>query len=47
MVLFSVCMYVYAATGMKPFARVLPFGGLAFMAGWAALAWYALRGNPN
>jgi uncharacterized membrane protein YgdD (TMEM256/DUF423 family) len=47
-VLFSGSLYLLALTGIAAFARPTPFGGVAFMAGWAALglyAWQARRGG--
>ncbi len=41
-VLFCGSLYVLAFTGIRGFAHVTPFGGLALLAGWAALAWYAV-----
>ena len=43
-VLFSGSLYVLALTGVRWLGAVTPIGGLAFLAGWAALAWAALRG---
>ena len=40
-VLFSGSLYVLASTGMRGFGAVTPFGGVAFLAGWAAFAWGA------
>lgn len=37
-VLFSGSLYVLVFTGVRAWGAVTPFGGLAFMAGWAALA---------
>lgn len=42
-VLFSGSLYVLALTGVRAFGFVTPFGGLAFLAGWAALAWAAVQ----
>ena len=36
-VLFSGSLYVLALSGLRGAAYVTPFGGLAFLAGWAAL----------
>ena len=36
-VLFSGSLYALALTGVTAFGIVTPFGGLAFLAGWAAL----------
>lgn len=43
-VLFSGSLYVLALTGMHAMAFVTPFGGLAFLIGWAMLAWAAFKG---
>jgi uncharacterized membrane protein YgdD (TMEM256/DUF423 family) len=43
-VLFSGSLYLLALTGTRWLGAITPFGGLAFLAGWAALAWAALRG---
>jgi len=40
-VLFSGSLYLLALTGLRGFGLVTPFGGLAFLVGWAALAWAA------
>lgn len=42
-VLFSGSLYVLALTGFRAAAFVTPFGGLAFLAGWIALAWAAFK----
>ncbi len=44
-VLFSGSLYVLALSGVRAWGAVTPFGGLAFIVGWIALAWVALRGN--
>ena len=41
-VLFSGSLYTMALTGMRWLGAVTPFGGVAFLAGWALLAWAAL-----
>jgi uncharacterized membrane protein YgdD (TMEM256/DUF423 family) len=43
-VLFSGGLYGLALTGRPVFAEAAPFGGTAFMLGWATLALYALAG---
>ncbi|HEY6101062.1 MAG TPA: DUF423 domain-containing protein [Anaeromyxobacter sp.] len=43
-VLFSGSLYALALTGIRGLGAVTPFGGLAFIAGWIALALAALRG---
>jgi uncharacterized membrane protein YgdD (TMEM256/DUF423 family) len=42
-VLFSGSLYALAFTGMRELAIITPFGGLAFLVGWAALAWAATK----
>lgn len=44
-VLFSGSLYVLALTGVRAFGAITPLGGLAFLAGWAALAWSVVRGR--
>lgn len=41
--LFSGSLYVLALTGIKVLGAVTPFGGLCFLAGWAALVWAAYK----
>ena len=41
--LFSGSLYVLALTGVRWLGAITPLGGLAFIAGWALLAWTALR----
>ncbi|MCC2655979.1 MAG: ywdK [Panacagrimonas sp.] len=40
---FSGSLYVLALTGMRWLGAITPIGGLLFLAGWAWLAWIALR----
>ena len=40
-VLFSGSLYAMSLTGHRWLGAVTPLGGLAFLAGWAALAWAA------
>jgi uncharacterized membrane protein YgdD (TMEM256/DUF423 family) len=42
-VLFSGSLYALALTGFRPLAMITPFGGVAFLVGWAALAAFAFR----
>jgi uncharacterized membrane protein YgdD (TMEM256/DUF423 family) len=42
-VLFAGSLYVLALTGLRGLGAVTPFGGVAFLAGWAVLAWTAWR----
>lgn len=43
-ILFSGSLYALALTGIRGLGAVTPLGGLAFLAGWLALAWAAFRG---
>jgi uncharacterized membrane protein YgdD (TMEM256/DUF423 family) len=43
-VIFSGSLYLLSLTGQRWLGAVTPLGGLAFILGWAALAWAALRG---
>jgi uncharacterized membrane protein YgdD (TMEM256/DUF423 family) len=43
-VLFSGSLYLLALGGPRWLGAVTPLGGLCFIAGWAALAWSAVRG---
>jgi uncharacterized membrane protein YgdD (TMEM256/DUF423 family) len=43
-VLFSGSLYALALTGTRGVGAITPFGGVAFLAGWAALGWTAWRG---
>lgn len=38
-VVFSGSLYVLSVTGIRWLGAVTPLGGVAFLAGWAALAW--------
>ena len=42
-VMFSGSLYALALTGMRGLGAVTPFGGVAFLVGWALLAWSAWR----
>ena len=42
-VVFCGSLYLLALTGHRWLGAITPLGGLAFLAGWAALAWAALR----
>jgi uncharacterized membrane protein YgdD (TMEM256/DUF423 family) len=44
MLLFSGSLYTMVLTGVRALGAVTPLGGLAFLVGWAALAWAAWRG---
>jgi uncharacterized membrane protein YgdD (TMEM256/DUF423 family) len=43
--LFSGSLYALALTGVRGLGAVTPFGGVAFLAGWALLSWSAWRGQ--
>ncbi len=42
-VIFSGSLYALALTGVRVLGAITPFGGVAFMTGWALLAWAAWR----
>jgi uncharacterized membrane protein YgdD (TMEM256/DUF423 family) len=42
-VLFSGSLYALALTGVRGLGAITPLGGVAFMVGWACLAWSAIR----
>lgn len=42
-VLFSGSLYILALSGIRGIGIVTPFGGLAFLVGWGALAWAATK----
>jgi uncharacterized membrane protein YgdD (TMEM256/DUF423 family) len=44
-VLFSGSLYALALSGVRALGAVTPLGGVAFIAGWIALAAAALRGR--
>jgi len=46
-VLFSGSLYLLALSGQRWLGAVTPLGGVAFLAGWLALAWAALRPTRN
>lgn len=41
--LFSGSLYLLALTDARWLGMVTPFGGTAFLVGWVALGWHALR----
>ena len=43
--IFSGSLYALSVTGVKALGAITPIGGLAFLAGWACLAWTALRSS--
>jgi uncharacterized membrane protein YgdD (TMEM256/DUF423 family) len=44
--LFSGSLYLLAVTGVRVLGAITPFGGLAFILGWLALAWTAWAARP-
>lgn len=42
-VLFSGSLYLLALTDIRWMGAVTPLGGTAFLLGWGALAWHAMR----
>ena len=42
-VLFSGSLYALALSGVRGLGAITPFGGAAFLVGWALLAWSAWR----
>lgn len=45
-VVFSGSLYVLAVSGLRQLGMVTPVGGVAFLAGWIALALAARKGRP-
>jgi uncharacterized membrane protein YgdD (TMEM256/DUF423 family) len=43
-VIFSGSLYALTLSGARALGAITPFGGVAFIAGWIALAWAAARG---
>lgn len=43
--LFSGSLYLMCLTGMRGLGAITPIGGVAFILGWAALAWAAWERN--
>ena len=41
--LFSGSLYVLSLSGIRWLGAITPLGGVAFLAGWACLAWAALQ----
>lgn len=42
-IIFSGSLYLLAITGMKWLGAITPLGGVAFLTGWALLAWNAFK----
>lgn len=45
--LFSGSLYALALTGVRGLGAITPVGGVAWLAGWACLAWGAWRGGAG
>jgi uncharacterized membrane protein YgdD (TMEM256/DUF423 family) len=45
--LFSGSLYALALSGVRGLGAVTPIGGVAWLAGWACLAWGAWRGGAG
>ena len=45
--LFSGLLYAYAITGVSALGRIVPIGGIAFVAGWSVLACAGTRKRRN
>ena len=41
--LFCGSLYLLALTDIRWLGAITPFGGIAFLLGWGALAWHAAR----
>lgn len=46
-ILFSGSLYLLALTGVPAYGFITPFGGVAFVAGWALLAAAAMKLEPT
>ncbi len=42
-IIFSGSLYALALTGVRILGAITPIGGVAFLAGWAMLAWATIR----
>ena len=42
-IIFSGSLYLLSLSGLKWFGAITPLGGLAFLTGWACMAWAAWR----
>jgi len=45
--LFSGSLYLLSMSGVAWLGAITPLGGLAFLAGWACMAWAALRASAR
>jgi uncharacterized membrane protein YgdD (TMEM256/DUF423 family) len=46
-VLFSGSLYALSMSGFSWLGAITPFGGFAFLAGWACVAWGVWKGSAN
>ena len=46
-VLFSGSLYILSLSGIRWLGAITPIGGVAFLAAWGALAWFAISENLN
>ena len=46
-VLFSGSLYLLSVSGARWLGAITPIGGLAFLAGWACLAWGVLKASRS
>jgi uncharacterized membrane protein YgdD (TMEM256/DUF423 family) len=46
-ILFSFSLYFYSVTGVKWLAIITPFGGVSFLTGWAAIAYFAIKNGSD
>lgn len=42
-IIFSGSLYILSLTGIRWLGAITPIGGVAFLAGWACLCWFALH----
>ena len=42
-IIFSFNCYIYAISGVKGFALIIPIGGILFILGWLSLFWKCLK----
>lgn len=42
-IFFSFNCYIYAVTGIKPFAMIIPVGGTLFILGWLNFSWQIFK----
>ena len=46
-VIFSGSLYALALSGVRKLGAITPLGGVAFVAGWIALAWAFVNSKPS